>query len=93
MSPKKPKKTDPRVAMAILMGGLENARDAGIEFNIGHVVNFGIDNTPTEGNTVPAIVFTDAGKIHLCGECGNLSAGSKCGYAECHASTWKGERK
>lgn len=78
---KKPKKTDPQVALAMFMGGLENLTDAGIGFSVCLVET-------NERETVPAVIF-NAGKIHLCMECGNFSAGTSCGYSECHASTRK----
>lgn len=82
MSPnKKPKKTDPQIAMPMFMGGLENLKDAGIGFSVCMVET-------NEGPVVPAVIF-NAGNVHLCMECGNFSAGSKCGYSDCHASTWK----
>ena len=82
MSPnKKPKKTDPQVAMAMFMGGLDNLKDAGIGYSACLVKT-------EEGEVVPAAIFND-GTVHLCMECGNFSAGKKCGYAGCHASAWK----
>ncbi len=77
----KPKKTDPQVAMAIFMGGLDNLTDAGIKYGVCIVET-------NEGARVPAVIF-NGGSVHLCMECGSFSAGSKCGYSQCRASTWK----
>ena len=78
---KKPKKTDPPVAMAMFMGGLDNLTAAGIKYGVCIVETI-------EGKKVPAVIF-NAGNVHLCFECGSFSAGSKCGYSQCPASTRK----